>query len=209
MISVSDRVRSWITAHPFHALFMHDDLINSSALARKIHPEIEQEVGERIAVESITLALNRYGRDASSNLSVDFDQFIGEASVQSGLSIVSITQVNLDADFFFAALAELHKNHEYALYTRGVWHTALIGKQQVIHDLAEHFEDTTIKDNLVGITIKLKPGHLPNPGVCAYVLQKLAFNGINLEEVTSSHDELTVIIGRSDTNRALECLVQL
>ena len=208
MISVTDRVKTWVATHPFHATFIANGLINSSALARTIKSDIEQQVGERVAVESITLALNRYGHDvASDDIPLDFDQYLGEVSVQSGLSILSIPQVDLDADFFFAALAELHKNHEYTIYTRGVWHTALIGKQQVIHDLSAHFRNTVVSDDLVGITIKLKPGHLPKPGVCAYILQKIAFKGINLQEVTSSHNELTVIINRMDTNRALECLV--
>lgn len=121
---------------------------------------------------------------------------------------MTIPQVNLDTDVFFTALKTMHDNQDYALYTRGVWHTALIGKRSVIEDLTRHFSDSILNHNLVAITVKLKPGHLPTPGVCAYVLEKIAYNGINLIEVSSSHDELTIVINKDAMNRALGCLVK-
>lgn len=207
MITIADRVRTWITAHPFHAAFMNDDLINASALARHIKPELQAQIGEPISVDAITLAINRYGKSSTAHIPTDFDQYVGEVSVQSGLGILTIAQVDLDSDAFFETVARLHRQREYTVYTRGIWHTALIGQYSVISELASRLQGTITADNLVGITVKLKPGHLPIPGVCAYVLQKLAYSNINLQEVTSSHNELTVFINKSDTNRALECLV--
>ncbi|RYF29124.1 MAG: hypothetical protein EOO17_02545 [Chloroflexi bacterium] len=207
MITITDRVKTWVTEHPFHATFMADGLINASALARLIQPDIANQMGEAVTVEAITLALNRYGKDSHSATLVDFDRYIGEVSVQSGLSIMTIPQVDLNSDEFFRAIMELQKQQEYTIYTRGIWHTALIGKKEVISTLSQSFPGTITSHDIVGITVKLKPGHLPVPGVCAYVLQKLAHRNINLQEVTSSHNELTVFIHRIDTNKALECLV--
>lgn len=207
MLTISDRTKSWISTHPTHAHFLADGLINASALARLIKPDIEKEVGERVSAEAITLALNRHSKNIRHLSSADYEKFVGEVSVQSGLSIMTIPQVDLDPDAFSKAIAILHKTHEYTLYSRGVWHTALVGKHSVIEELATHFRHTIIAHDLVAVTIKLKPGHLPTPGVCAYILQKLALRDINLQEVTSSHNELTVIIRKNDTNKALDCLV--
>lgn len=207
MITITDRVKTWVTEHPFHATFMADGLINASALARLIQPNIESQMGETVTVEAVTLALNRYGKDSHSAHLVDFDRYVGEVSVQSGLSIMTIPQVDLDSAEFFQAITELQRQQEYTIYTRGIWHTALIGKKEVISTLSQNFPGTITSHDIVGITVKLKPGHLPVPGVCAYVLQKLAYRNINLQEVTSSHNELTVFINRIDTNKALECLV--
>jgi len=206
MLTISDRVKSWIASHPVHASFMAQGLLNSSALARTIKPEIQKQVGEPISQEAITLALNRHAKRTIAS-SVDFDQFIGEVSVQSGLSIITIPQVGLDPDMFSRAIAILHKSHEYTLYSRGVWHTALIGKRSVVQELTSHFRYNVVIHDLVAITVKLKPGHLPVPGVCAHILQKIALRGINLQEVTSSYDELTIILGKDDTNAALDCLI--
>lgn len=206
MLTISDRVKSWIREHPTYATLLAEGVINSSALARKIRPEIEAHIGEPVSQEAITLALNRQAKQLSAT-SIDFDQYIGEVSVQSGLSIMTIPQVGLDHEFFTKAIAILHRSQEYTLYSRGVWHTSLIGKQSVIEELQRHFNSTIIAHDLVAVTVKLKPGHLPVPGVCAHILQKIAFRGINLQEVTSSHDEMTLLIHRKDTNKALDCLV--
>jgi hypothetical protein len=207
MLTITDRVKSWMKAHPTHARFIADGIINASALARTIKPELQKQAGEIISQDAITLALNRYSKSAQRHASVHYEKYIGEVSVQSGLSIITIPQVDLDPDAFSKAISILHKSHEYTLYSRGVWHTMLIGKRGVVVELASHFRYTFVAHDLVAITVKLKPGHLPIPGVCAYVLQKLALQNINLQEVTSSHDELTVIIRKEDTNKALDCLV--
>lgn len=207
MITISDRIKSWLDSHPTHASFAADGLINASALARMIKPDIQKQAGEIVSVDAITLAINRYGKAATRLASSNFEEYIGEVSVQSGLSIITIPQVDLDPEGFSKAIAILHKTQEYTLYSRGVWHTSLIGKRPVVEELALHFPYTIVAHDLVAVTVKLKSGHLPIPGVCAYVLQKIALHGINLQEVTSSHDELTLIIKKEDTNRALNCLV--
>ena len=207
MITTSDRVAKWLIDHPFHASFMNSGLINSSALARAIKPNLEEQAGERLSVDAITLAINRTKHLQTPITTIDFEQYIGEVSVQSGLSILTLQQVDLDQDAFFAAVQQLQKKQEYTLYTHGVWHTALVGRQDVIAELATHFPNGIITNDLVALTIKLKSGHLPTPGVCAYILQKIAFAGVNLEEVASSYNELTVIVGKDAAKKALDCLV--
>lgn len=207
MLTIADRVKAWVEAHPTYVSFMADGLINASALARLIKPELQKQTGEIISNEAVTLALNRYSKTIKKLASNNFEQYIGEVSVQSGLSIITIPQVDLDPERFAKAITILHKTHEYTLYSRGVWHTSLIGKKPIVEELTSHFRYTVVAHDLVAVTIKLRPGHLPVPGVCAYVLQKLALRDINLQEVTSSHDELTILIKKIDTNRALDCLV--
>ncbi len=207
MITITDHVRAWITRHPFHARFMADGLLNASSLARQIRPEIEQQVGERVSAEAVTLALNRHGRSAATLATLDYTRYLGEVSVQSGLSLLTVSQTNLDTDRFLDAVTRLQQDHEYALYTRGVWHTTLIGRHDIIVDLAAKFSSSVKIDNLVAVTIRLKPGHLLIPGVCAYILQRLALRGVNLVETASSYNELTLIINATDMNAALDCLV--
>lgn len=181
--------------------------MNNSALARQIKPELEKQAGEILSLEAIVLALNRTAKHQTSLAPADFARYIGEVSVQSNLSILSIRQVDLDLMAFFGAVNTLHQNQEYTLYTRGVWHTALIGKRNAIEGLAKQFQNSFLTHDLVGITVKLRQGHLPVPGVCAYILQKLAFNDINLQEVTSTHDEMTIIVDKKYTQATLSCLV--
>lgn len=207
MFTISSRVEQWLKSHPFHTSFMSKGLINASSLARTIRPELEADAGTMLSLEAITLSLNRLSKRQKSSLPNDYSNFVGEVSIQSDLSVLTIPQVNLDIDAFYDAVKSMHKNQEYTLYTRGVWHTALIGPRDTVQKVAKHFQNTLITHNQVGLTVKLKSGHLPTLGVCAFVLEKIAQNGINLTEVTSSHDELTIIIDKKFAQTAINCLV--
>lgn len=204
MITITDHVKQWVTSHPFHAGFLADGLINASALARIIKPEIEKSLGERVSVEAITLALNRHGKSTVNLPTIDYDQYLGEVSVQSNLALLTIPQTDRKEHFLIDTVAKLHEQREFTLFTRGVWHTTLISRRATIDEMEDMFYDATVIKDLAAITIRLKPGHLPVPGVCAYVLQKLAHGGINLAETASSYNELTLIIQQADTNRTLD-----
>lgn len=207
MITIADHVKTWVHRHPTHAMHMQQGIINYSSLARHIKPEIERASGERVSVEAITLALNRTAKQLSPSDIVDYGSFIGEVSVQSGLGVLTIPQASINAASFFNAVKKLHDKQEYMVYTRGLWYTALIGRLEIIDELERTLHGTVTSRDIVGITVKLRIGHLPIPGVCAYVLQVLASQGINLIEVVSSHNELTVFIPSEFTNTALDCLV--
>lgn len=207
MITISDHVKNWVHNHPTHAMHMRQGIINYSSLARIIKPDIEHASGERVSVDAITLALNRVAKKLSPESDIDYSRFLAEVSVQSGLGVLTIPQSDINTDVFFRAARKLHEQNEYMVYTRGIWHTALIGKLNIIDELETTLHGTVTSRDIVGITVKLKIGHLPVPGVCAYVLQLLADRGVNLIEVTSSHNELTVFIPSKFTNVALESLI--
>lgn len=223
MRTISNRVETWLMDRPFHMSFLARGLLNSSALARDIRPELEQQAGEKLSEQAITLAINRLTRRLTSNATVsdddgpsditksfawtNFDHYIGEVSAQSGLSILTIPQTSIDEAVLYEVLWDLHAAKEYTLYTRGVWHTALISTRRTIEQLADHFAGSIVTHDLAAVTVKLRPGHLPVPGVCAFVLEKLAQHGINLAEVTSAHDELTVIVEKQFMQPTLDCLL--
>lgn len=208
MITISDKVREWVDQNPTCAQYMSAGLMNHSSLARRIKTDIERAVGEKVSVEAITLALNRYAKQLTVDGVVDYRSYLGEVSVQSGLGVLTISQTDASMDEFLAAARRLHEQREYMVYTRGMWYTALIGRTEVIDELAATLDGTTVTSrDCVGITVKLRIGHLPVPGVCAYVLQLLAGRGINLVEVTSSHNELTVFVDSKFMSDVLALLV--
>ena len=208
MKTITSYVEDWISINPFYAGLLSKDQINCSSLAREIKPIIESRVGNKISAESIIVALNRAKHKLPAIAETNYSKYIGDLSVQSNLAVLTIPQTGLNEKEFLLAIANLHQKQEYCLHTRGVWHTALIGTDTTISNLAQKFADSTIvEQNLAAITIRLKKGHLEVPGVCAYVLQLLAMRNINLQEVTSSYDELTLIIKAVDLSRTLDLLI--
>jgi hypothetical protein len=66
MITITSRVEAHIKQWPLLKQGMDLGLINLSALARQLRPELETEIGERISDAAVMMALRRYQSDKSS-----------------------------------------------------------------------------------------------------------------------------------------------
>ena len=206
MISVSDRVKQWLQSHPLHAKFLADGLLNASALARTIKTDIEQEIGDTVTHESLVLSINRQAK-LIKNEATDFDTYIGDISIQSGLSAIVIPNSDLNPEVFAKAITILHKTKEFTLYSKTLLHTTLVSKQAVISELALHLPHTHLHQTVVALTLRLQGDHTKISGVCSYILQKVALQNISLVEVISSDSELSLIVHKADAKRAVDCLV--
>jgi len=181
---------------------MQSGQINLRSYSRAIKKDIESEVGERVAVETITTALSRIAKKLTQTIDTPAD-YIGDASIQTGLSILNFHSVDYDSTLG-AAIHFLETKSEFFVATRGIHHSGLFTKSKLISELPIELDSCTrILDNMVGITITLLDGHENVPGVCAYILNRLALSGISVEETVSAKDEMTVIVFKKDARQAL------
>lgn len=206
MRSISNHVQSWLDEHPTIREHVSEGIINHSALARRIRSDIEADLGEKVSIESITIALNRAGKQLQGITALDPLQFIGDISIQTGLTIL-IFHIN---DYDMLDLPSmLTQKHGYFVSTRGIWHASIITTSEVAKEsnlLSACFEH---QDAITSITINLKPGHIPIPGVCAGILSLLANRGVNLQEVISTHNELTILTDQTNADRAIKTLMDV
>ncbi len=150
-------------------------------------------MGRNVTQESVAIAINRLNKKADSMMYGDPTAYIGDVSIQSGLTIVSYAA----ADFIAAtsALEKLHAVKEFYIHTQGIWHAGFVARTEIIDKLEVTFEKALRReDDLAGVTVRLRPGHEPVIGVCAYIIGLTSQHGVNLEEVLSVHDEITMIM---------------
>lgn len=206
MISISAHVQSWLDEHPTIRQHVSDGIINHSALARTLKSDIEDQLGERVSVESVTIALNRIGKSLKASASYTALQYVGDVSVQTGLTIL-IYDIN---DFDALELPDLATMRSgYFVSTRGIWHASIIATSLIAKDPRLSASASVCQDNVTSITIKLKEGHIPIPGVCAGILGVLANKGVNLQEVISTHNELTILCDHANAERAMSALMDI
>ena len=204
MISVSSHVISWLDANPTTRDMVAGGLINHSALARRIQSEIEQRLGEKVSIESITIALNRAGKKLESTKSTDPLSFIGDVSVQTGLTILNYEI----ADFDRLELPDAQTRQQgYFVSTRGIWHASIITTSEIAKDIVAHSAAAEQENDVTSITVRLKPGHFPIPGVCAGILSLLANKGVNFLEVISTHNELTILADQKNSESGMRTLM--
>lgn len=206
MISISAHTQSWLDENPNIRSLLSEGLINHSALARKMHGDIERQLGEKASLDSVTIALNRIGKSLSKHSVTTPTQFIGDISVQTGLTILIYHISDFDS-LILPDVQDLKKG--YFVTTRGIWHASIITTSQIAKD--SDLLDTCFEhqDMITSVTIKLKEGHIPIPGVCAGILTLLANKGVNLQEVISTHNELTILTDQNNADLALGTLLKI
>ncbi len=206
MKTISSTVNEILATRPFVVEHIRRDLINLSALAREIQNEVEKEVGEKVSRESITMALSRYS-PSQSETDQHPENFIGDITLQTGLSVLCFKS----DDFYQAiegAVAELNRLDEFFVITKGINFGGLITRTALIDKLCiNEAAVLETEDNLVGVTVKLLPGHEPVLGVCAYIVSLVSQNGVNLEEIISTKDEMTLVIKEQYANLACDILI--
>lgn len=212
MTTVPQKVTEIINRSPYYKDGLKKDIINLSALAREIQPEIEKELIKNVSEASIVMALKRlslrYRVDRIENL--DYARYYGDISLKSGL--FENTYKNSETLFktLGKVLTELeHNDEDYFTATKGIWQTTIIAPQSMRSKIEELLCEEELIDSfksVTAITLRLRNGHISVPGVCEYPLKLLVWQGINIVEVVSTFDELTVILDNKDVDLAFGIL---
>lgn len=211
MIRISDTVYNIIKSKPYLEYALSKGLVNISALARELKPEVEAACLKPVTTGAITMALNRLEptiiqQFETSNVRGKLHNVI----VRSGL--VECTFLN--SDTLFDKITQLinlyHETpHSFFTLTRGTFETTLIASSASRDDifLAMKTEKLVKEiDNLSSITIKLDQSVLHNPGTYYEVLKALAWEGINVIEVFSTYRELVVLFDSSVIDESFRVL---
>lgn len=206
MKSISAQVNHWLDANPTIRSHVAQDLINHSALARAIQSDIEASLDQKVSKESITISLNRIGKVLQDTTLDSPLQYVGDISIQTGLTIL-IYDIS---DFDSLELPDAATRQQgYYVSTRGIWHASIITTREIAAQSSLSATAAVTQQNISSTTIRLKPGHIDVTGVCAGILTLLSNKGVNLQEVISTHNELTILTDQSNAETALATLMSL
>ncbi len=216
MNSIGKVTEDLINRSPFLREAMTDDLINISALARKLKPEIEQIVGKEVKEGAIIMAIKRMTPGLYHRLNLKITKVMGDLGdflVRSNLIDYTfensdslktkqgelINEINKDNDSFFALC-------------KGVTETTFIVNAQKKEVVERIFKNDKLKSNtidLASVTVKLPKINTEIYGIYYYILKHLAWEGINIVEIVSTSNEFTVIVKQDDVDKAFKILMQI
>ncbi len=216
MITVAEVVERLVARSAFVTEALAEGLINVSALARKLRPEVEQELGKAVKEGAIVMAVNRMQRGELVYVDKDLRTFfrrLSDISVRSNL--LDYTFANSDTLLRRQARLLEHISAQakgFFTFSQGVAETTLIINQANEHYVEELFADERLLDketHLSAITLMLPVENRSLYGVYYYILKELAWNGINLVELISTSNEFTIIVRNVDLDPAFSTLVRL
>lgn len=216
MSTVGKVTEEIINRSPFLREAMTENLINVSALSRKIQPELEDILGKKIKEGAIVMAIKRMTPGYYYHVDVKIRNFIaslGDFLVRSDLEDFTYKNSNTLA-LRQSEIMKLLVNQRDYFYTfcHGVGESTIITSNSISHQLLDIFKDEQLKSNtksLASITIKLPSINTEISGIYYYILKHLAWEGINIVEVVSTANEFTVVVNDDDIDSAFSVLMQL
>lgn len=180
-MSVREEVENYVEKRPYIQEALAEEIVNYSALARKIEPEIEG------GFEAIKMALRRYQEEMQGQRKQrqeDVTQVLGETAVELKNNI-KVCKTDEPSN------AEIYAKTENG-YT-------------LILDNGEECSGEVIEDQVV-VTLKSPNSLEDTPGVLAYILSILAGREINLTEVISCREDTHLIIDEEDATETFQLL---
>lgn len=216
MSSISKVTEDIINRSPFLREAMTENLINISALARKIRPEVEKGTGKEIKEGAIVMAIKRMTPGVYHRLDLKIKNVIGgigDFLVRSDL--IDFTYENSETlRDCQRQLIQFVSNDKDSFFTlcKGITESTYILNAKYEDEVKRIFINERIKGhntNLSSITVKLPETNTETYGVYYYIMKHLAWEGINIEQVVSTANEFTGIVNSEDIDNAFKILMQL
>jgi aspartokinase len=211
MITVSEKIEQILHQTPFLEEALSMGLINTSALARQLQPELQKELFKDIQIGAIVMALSRLIHKLTpQSPSSPLFPSLGDITVRSDM--VEFTYTNSPSLVMKQSylLSEVSKHpNTFFTFTQGVFETTFIASHTLASIIENTLQNEPLKskiDHLSTITITLPEATVNQPGVYYQILKVLAWNNINLIEVISSYTELTLVMEDTYIDQAFSVL---
>lgn len=213
MTTLRDYLLKYFDEHPFLEEALHENLLNVSALARQLMPDLEDYLGKPLKEGAVIMAIRRLDPPGSYRAKHKLTQYIkslGDIVVRSGL--IDYTFINsptlVEAQAMF--LQELtNMGDVFHTFSRGVEETTVVVSQKLDETVKKAYSKERMiqsRSPLSSITVKLPQTNTDVLGLYYYLFKQLAQNGINVVEVISTTNEFTVIVTENDLNRAFQVI---
>ena len=216
MITIAEVSEEIIRKSPFLEEALADGLINISSLARMIMPDIEKKLQKPIKEGAIVMAINRLSPSSQLKVKKSVNvvlQGLGDFTVRSNLA----TYTFANSPDLFAKQAKLLKMASerkdiFCTFSQGinestitVSNTSGVIKIQIAKMLSTE-KLTSHVENVSSITVFLPEGSAWVSGIYYYILKKLAWEGLNVNEIISTTNEFTMVFKDEVLDKAFTVL---
>lgn len=208
-MSVPEVVREIITRNRSIYDCMKMDLINYTALAVKIQPEVEKVLGNAVNLNTIVVAIKRYADSFESKDEIRDESVLKNArlALTDGIMDIkfSVKDSAMDPMVILDKFSKITNNYEFFRLSDSFRFLT-----EDIDDVRRIFENIPNRDEffstgLAKIRISI-PINQNQSDVVSYVAEVLHANGIELVNAFFSQDSIIIILRGTDASRAYEIL---
>src|SRR5690606_6734526 len=212
MLTITSVVHNILRHQPFLDDALAKDLINFSALAAHLQPEVEKELRKPVQQGSIIMALRRYAPKRHLIKNVSFRQ-MGDIVVRSG--ITEYTYLNSKSILSSqASLMNIVKD-EVGVdlnYYSNYQESNILVSSDLKETVSKCFRDeilVSVKSDLSSITIALPKNSSQSVGLYFYIFKLLAYEGIPVFEMISTSNYFALFLEKEFVNQAFILLNEI
>jgi aspartokinase len=215
MITIPEAVESIVKKSLFLEEALFRGIVNLSALARLVKPDVERELMKEAQESAITIALIRLSKKIRQRKERLLGEFKSVPDIIVRSNLMEVTYSNSSSVFVSRKklLDQLGGKQAYFLtFTQGINETTIIASRELKDKIKALFtEEDALSwiDDLSSITVLLPPDTAMIPGIYSYILKALSWEGINIVEVVSTLSELTIVLEDIDIDRAFSIIKRL
>ncbi len=208
-ISVPEIVRDIVTRNRSIYDCMKMDLINYTALAVKIQPEVERQLGNAVNLNTIVVAIKRYADSFEQKDQVQDQQLLKNArlSLTDGIMDIKISTDEFGEKYPMDLLEKFSQvTNDYDFFRLPNSFRLLTEDLEDIRRIMQsipHSQDM-FHTGLVRIKISIPRENRANVG--SYVVELLHKNGIEFVDAYFSQDNMIITFNQNDASKAYDIL---
>jgi hypothetical protein len=215
MRTIAEALAGIIRRSPYLEEALGLGLLNHSALARHLKPDVEREVMKKVKDGALIVALNRLAQTLRAKEGRPKALFRKAPDLIVRLNLFEITTANSDtlAQKQRKLLESLNPRAPFFVtFTRGINETTTIASRELRERVVAAFKNETVISRISGlasVTVMLPKGTALIPGVYSYILKALVWEGINVVEVVSTLNEFTIVLEDKKIDSAFSVIKRL
>lgn len=193
MVTVQHLVKKELEKNPFFIDMLQQELVNISAIAAKIAPIIQKQLGKEVKTSAIAMAIRRYTTDLRQkpvyqwefpdNLEISTKSQIYEVAIEKTPDILKI-------------LRDIHqhiKKGEFLSVVEGTYEILIFtnqSKKKYVREALKGQKITIELDNLAYVTVNWEKITKDIPGIYYRVTRALALKGIPIQSMQTVGSEM-------------------
>jgi aspartokinase len=203
MVTVSHLVNKQIRENSLFEEAIRSKIVSYAALANKIKPEIEAELGAKVKPSAIIMALRRMEEELEAETKqrkpiLYSSELILKTNicdiclVRSASFLKSLSKIYELIDFEKGDIINIiHGSNEISIITNEKYKERLV-------ELLVGEKILNIEESLVSLSLTYPKEFFYTPGIIFEVTRKLAWEKVNILEIVSTMSELTFILAEKD-----------
>jgi hypothetical protein len=210
MIKVSDIVREIVYSSEPELTILSRKLLNLSAYAKRIQPQVERRTHKPVQLGTIVVALSRISAELTDEDPLLPPVVLDGIAVKSNLAEVTFSKTATNKLRAQKLITEKEfAQADFLTVTYGTSEIAIFAPMTLVQPILKTFrpdKPTLHLDNLAALTVQFSDQYIAIPNMYFALLRALAVRKINIVELISTFTELTFLVQQADLNELFQLL---